>query len=99
MTCLSKTNKKQNKHKAKPSVLNLKIKDEINKLTESSILPSGPTYTGMPMIMAGIAMPAIKAIPTGAPTKCAIACFFFRLRVSSQKVTHPDGLKEGKITM
>ena len=28
-----------------------------------------PTHTGIPMIMAGMEMPAIKAMPTGAPTK------------------------------
>ena len=40
-----------------------------------------PTHTGIPMIMAGIEMPAMSAIPTGAPTKvpsCHIS-FFFRL--------------------
>ena len=28
-----------------------------------------PTHTGIPMIIAGMEMPAIKAIPTGAPTR------------------------------
>ena len=41
-----------------------------------------PTQTGIPMIMAGMEMPAIRAIPTGAPTRvpsCHIS-FFFRLQ-------------------
>ena len=54
----------------------------------------------MPVIMSGIAMPAIKAIPTGAPTSVP-SChniFFFRLQGFFPQKVHPDGLKE-KITM
>lgn len=57
-----------------------------------------PTYTGMPMIMAGMAMPAIRAIPTGAPTRVP-SChriFFFRLQGFFPQKVQPDGLR-GKL--
>ena len=53
-----------------------------------------PTYTGMPMIMAGMAMPAMRAMPTGAPTSVP-SCqriFFFRLHGFLPQNVQPDGL-------
>lgn len=55
-----------------------------------------PTYTGMPIIMAGIAMPAMSAIPTGAPTSVP-SCqriFFFLLHGFFPQKVQPDGLKQ-----
>lgn len=55
-----------------------------------------PTYTGIPIIIAGIAMPAIKAIPTGAPTSVP-SChriFFLRLQGFFPQNVQPDGLIE-----
>lgn len=51
-----------------------------------------PTQTGIPMIMAGMEMPAIRAIPTGAPTRvpsCHIS-FFFRLQGFLPQNVHPN---------
>ena len=48
-----------------------------------------PTQTGIPMIMAGMEMPAIRAIPTGAPTRvpnCHINFFFLLQGFLPQKV-------------
>lgn len=50
-----------------------------------------PTHTGIPMIMAGMEMPAISAIPTGAPTSvpsCHIS-FFLRLHGFFPQKVHP----------
>lgn len=55
-----------------------------------------PTYTGMPMIMAGMAMPAMRAIPTGAPTSVP-SCqriFFFLLHGFFPQKVQPDGLTD-----
>lgn len=48
----------------------------------------------MPMIIAGMAMPAIRAIPTGAPTNVP-SChriFFFLLHGFFPQKVQPDGL-------
>ena len=53
-----------------------------------------PTYTGMPMTMAGTAMPAMRAMPTGAPTSVP-SCqriFFFLLHGFLPQNVQPDGL-------
>lgn len=55
-----------------------------------------PTYTGMPIIMAGIAMPAMSAMPTGAPTSVP-SCqriFFFLLHGFFPQKVQPDGLRK-----
>lgn len=57
-----------------------------------------PTYTGIPIIMAGIAMPAMSAMPTGAPTSVP-SCqriFFFLLHGFFPQKVQPDGLREVK---
>ena len=54
-----------------------------------------PTQQGMPMIMAGTAMPAKRAIPTGAPTRVP-SCqksFFFRDQGFFPQKVQPDGLR------
>ena len=58
-----------------------------------------PTQTGMPIIIAGTAIPATKAIPTGAPTSvpsCHIS-FFLRDHGFVPQNVHPDGLNQVKI--
>ena len=55
-----------------------------------------PTQTGMPMIIAGTAIPARRVIPTGAPTRVP-SChriFFFRLHGFLPQNVQPDGLKK-----
>ena len=49
--------------------------------------------------MAGMAVPAIKAIPTGALTNVLSFhdIFFFSLQGFFPKKVHPDGLKEKKL--
>ena len=49
----------------------------------------------MPMIIAGMAMPAMRAIPTGAPTNVP-SChriFFFLLQGFFPQKVQPDGLR------
>ena len=58
-----------------------------------------PTQTGIPMIMAGTAIPATSVIPTGAPTNVP-SCqriFFFLLHGFFPQNVQPDGLKSQKI--
>jgi hypothetical protein len=53
-----------------------------------------PTHTGMPITMAGKAMPATRAMPTGAPTRVP-SCqriFFFRDQGFLPQKVHPEGL-------
>ena len=53
------------------------------------------TYTILPIIMAGTAMPATNPIPTGAPTSvpnCHISFFFCDQGFVPQNV-HPEGLQ------
>lgn len=52
----------------------------------------------LPIIMAGTAIPATRAIPTGAPTNvpnCQSIFFFLDQGFLPQNV-HPDGLKQTK---
>ena len=54
-----------------------------------------PTQTGIPIIIAGTAIPAINPIPTGAPTSVP-SChkiFFFLLHGFLPQNVHPEGLK------
>lgn len=53
-----------------------------------------PTYTGMPMTMAGMAMPAMREMPTGAPINVP-SCqriFFLRLHGFLPQNVQPEGL-------
>lgn len=55
-----------------------------------------PTHTGMPMIIAGTAIPAISVIPTGAPTSVP-SChriFFFLLQGFFPQKVQPEGLSK-----
>lgn len=54
-------------------------------------------YTGIPMTMAGTAMPAMRVMPTGAPIRVP-SChkiFFFRLQGFFPQNVQPDGLMGG----
>ena len=54
-----------------------------------------PTQIGTPIIIAGTAMPAIRAMTTGAPTNMP-SChntFFLRLQGFLPQNVQPDGLK------
>lgn len=73
---------------------NLKLSTNHSKWVCVHSLTFLPTYTGMPIIMAGIAMPAISAMPTGAPTSVP-SCqriFFFLLHGFFPQKVQPDGL-------
>lgn len=66
---------------------------------KNTILTFLPTQTGIPIIIAGTAIPAIRAMPTGAPTSipnCHII-FFLRLHGFLPQNVQPDGLKKIKI--
>lgn len=57
-----------------------------------------PTYTGMPMTIAGMAMPAMREMPTGAPISVP-SCqriFFLRLHGFLPQNVQPEGLNRRK---
>ena len=64
-------------------------------ITRGNVCTFLPTQTGMPMTIAGTAMPATKPIPTGAPTSVP-SCqriFFLRLHGFLPQNVQPEGLK------
>jgi hypothetical protein len=88
---------------AKIGDTNIETSDDKNTKQNRFFLPDRlyllntfrPIHTGIPMIMAGTAMPATRAIPTGAPISvpnCHNNFFFFDHGLVPQNV-QPDGLK------
>jgi hypothetical protein len=69
--------------------ITMKMEKKLGKLTLR------PTQIGMPMTMAGTAMPATSVMPSGAPTKIPNChrIFFLRLHGLRPQNVHPDGLQ------
>ena len=65
----------------------------LQNITEELTRP--PTYTGIPIIIAGKTTLAANAIPTGAPINVPIChkTFFFRLHGFLPQNVHPEGLE------
>lgn len=67
---------------------------EKNVLNGTMLKPYGGRYFCLPIIMAGTAIPATKAIPTGAPTSVpnCHSSFFLRDQGFLPQKVQPDGL-------
>lgn len=82
--------------KTAPENKSLKPHPSFSTFKECLVYPPTflPTYTGIPMIIAGMAMPAISAMPTGAPTSVPNChrIFFFLLQGFLPQNVHPEGL-------